>query len=54
MHLQPASKFMVIKKIFPITEMLADTSISLPVHEFIRKKHLNKIINVIKNKLDDK
>ena len=34
--------------------MLADTSISLPVHEFIRTKHLNKIINVIKNKLDDK
>ena len=54
MHLQPASKFMVIKRRFSNNKMLADTSISLPVHEFIRTKHLNKIINLIKNKLDDK
>lgn len=55
MHLQPASKVYGYKKgDFPVTEMLADTSISLPVHEFIRTKHLNKIINVIKKKLNDK
>ncbi len=55
MHLQPASKIYGYKKgDFPVTEMLADTSISLPVHEFIRIKQLNKIINVIKKNLNDK
>ena len=39
MHLQPAAKVYGYKKgDFPIAEMLSDTSISLPVHEFVTKK----------------
>ena len=40
MHLQPAAKVYGYKKgDFPISEKLSDTSISLPVHEFITKKN---------------
>ena len=49
MHLQPASKIYGYKKgDFPVTEKLANTSISLPVHEFITKKKLDFIIKIIK------
>ena len=49
MHLQPASKIYGYKKgDFPVTEKLANTSISLPVHEFITKKNIDFIVNIIK------
>ena len=45
MHLQPPSKKMGYKKgDFPITEKMSDTSISLPVHEFVSIKMLDKIV----------
>ena len=54
MHLQPASKVYGYKKgDFPVTENLADTSISLPVHEFVKIYDLDKIINIIKKTLND-
>ena len=33
---------------FSVTEKLAQTSISLPVHEFITKKQLDFIVKIIK------
>ena len=40
-HLQKAAKYLGYKKgDFPISEKMADTSLSLPVHEFIDKKHI--------------
>jgi dTDP-3-amino-2,3,6-trideoxy-4-keto-D-glucose/dTDP-3-amino-3,4,6-trideoxy-alpha-D-glucose/dTDP-2,6-dideoxy-D-kanosamine transaminase len=48
MHLQPPSKKMGYKKgDFPITEKMSDTSISLPVHEFVTIKMLDKIVKVL-------
>ena len=50
MHLQPAAKNMGYKKgDFPITEKISKQTISLPVHEYITKKDLNKIIAIFKN-----
>ena len=47
MHLQPAAKNLGYKKgSFPITEKIAKETISLPVHEFITKKNLDKIISI--------
>lgn len=47
-HLQKASKFLAYKKgDFPVAEKLADTSISLPVHEFISTRHINFIAKKI-------
>ena len=47
MHLQPAAKNMGYKKgDFPITEKIAKETISLPIHEFITKKNLDKIIEI--------
>ena len=49
MHLQPAAKKFGYKKgSFPIAEQIAKETISLPVHEFITKKDLNKIISIFK------
>ena len=49
MHLQPAAKkFEYVKGSLPITEKIAKETISLPVHEFITKKDLNKIISIFK------
>ena len=49
MHLQPAAKELGYKKgSFPVTEKIAGETISLPVHEFITKKNLDKIISVFK------
>jgi aminotransferase EvaB len=48
MHLQPAAKKYGYKKgDFPVAEKLSQTSISLPVHEYITKKNLIHIINLI-------
>ena len=47
-HLQKASKFLKHKKgDFPVAERLADTSVSLPVHEFITKKEIYHVCNMI-------
>ncbi|WP_440675423.1 DegT/DnrJ/EryC1/StrS family aminotransferase [Candidatus Pelagibacter sp. HIMB1593] len=49
MHLQPAAKIYGYKKgDFPTTEKISNTTISLPVHEYIKKKDLNFIIKTIK------
>ena len=49
MHLQPASKYLNYKKgDFPNSEKIAKTTISLPVHEYISKKKLNKIIKIVR------
>ena len=50
MHLQPASKVYNLKKgMFPKAEEIAKTTISLPVHEFLKKKQLNHILKTFKN-----
>ncbi len=47
-HLQPASRFLKHKKgDFPIAEMLAKTTLSLPVHEFITNKDIKKMATLI-------
>jgi dTDP-4-amino-4,6-dideoxygalactose transaminase len=52
MHLQPASKIYGYKKgDFLVSENLSDTSLSLPVHEFITKKDLYKISKIILNEV---
>ena len=53
MHLQPAAKVYGYKKgDFPISEKLSDTSISLPVHEFITKKNLRFMAKIILENLN--
>lgn len=50
MHLQPAAKKFGYKKgSLPLTEKIAEETISLPVHEFITKKNIDKIISVFKS-----
>ena len=47
-HLQKAAKFLKYKKgDCPVSEKLAKTSLSLPVHEFINKKHVAHVVNTI-------
>lgn len=47
-HLQPAAKYLKYKKgDFPVAEKLAKTSLSLPVHEFITKKDIEKMAFLI-------
>ncbi len=47
-HLQKAAKYLKYKKgDFPIAEKLANTSLSIPVHEFITEKHIKHIVNSI-------
>ena len=47
-HLQPAAKFLKHKRgDFPVAEMMANTSLSLPVHEFIDTRHVKHMANVI-------
>ena len=47
-HLQRAAKFLKHKKgDFPIAEKLASTSLSLPVHEFITKRHVDHVVKTI-------
>ncbi len=48
MHLQPAAKKFGYKKgDFPIAERLSQTSISIPVHEYVTRKNLKYIVNLI-------
>ena len=50
MHMQPAaSQLGYSKGDFPVAEMLADTTISLPVHEFINESQIKNIAELIKN-----
>lgn len=54
MHLQPAAKIFGYRKgDFPITENISSTTISLPVHEFIKKEDLNFMIKTIKVFFDE-
>ena len=47
-HLQKAAKYLKYKKgDFPIAEKLANTSLSLPVHEFIDKRHVAHMVKTI-------
>ena len=49
-HLQRAAKYLKYKKgDFPVSEKLANTSLSLPVHEFIDVRHINHMTKVIFN-----
>ena len=49
MHLQPAArKYNYKKGDFPVAENISDTTISLPVHEFVNKKQLNFMISSIR------
>jgi dTDP-4-amino-4,6-dideoxygalactose transaminase len=44
-HLQKAAKYLKYKKgDFPVAEKMANTSLSLPVHEFIDKRHINHMV----------
>ena len=47
-HLQPAAKYLKYKRgDFPVTENMANTSLSLPVHEFITKNDIEFVVNLI-------
>ena len=49
MHLQPAADYLGHKKgDFPIAENTADTTISLPVHEFITRDQQDHVIRLMK------
>jgi dTDP-4-amino-4,6-dideoxygalactose transaminase len=49
-HLQPAAKFLKHKKgDFPNAERIANTTLSLPVHEFINEKHIKHMASLINN-----
>ena len=49
MHLQPAAKkYGHQVGDFPIAEEIANTTLSLPVHEFIGEKHIEKMASLIK------
>jgi len=53
MHLQPAANYLGHKKgDFPIAETIADSTISLPVHEFISRDQQNHVIKLIKDFYD--
>ena len=47
-HLQPAARFLKYKKgDFPKAEQIADTTLSLPVHEFIKEQDIKYVVNLI-------
>ena len=47
-HLQKAAKYLKYKKgDFPIAEKMANTSLSLPVHEFIDERHVKYMVHYI-------
>ena len=47
-HLQPAAKYLKYKKgDFPIAEKMANTSLSLPVHEFIKERDIKLMAKLI-------
>ncbi len=50
MHLQPAANYLNYKKgDFPVAEKLAETSISLPVHEFITEEQVSLMSRTIED-----
>ena len=47
-HLQPSANFLKYKKgDFPNAERIANTTLSLPVHEFIKEKDIKYVVNLI-------
>ena len=49
-HLQPAAKYLKYKHgDFPLAEKMANTSMSLPVHEFIKESDIKYVANLINN-----
>ena len=47
-HLQPAAKFLKYKKgDFPKAEQIANSTLSLPVHEFIKEQDIKYVANLI-------
>ena len=49
-YLQPAAKFLKHKKgDFPVADFMAKTSLSLPVHEFVKKSDIYKVSKLINN-----
>ena len=49
-HLQQAAKYLKYKKgDFPMAEKMANTSLSLPVHEFIKESDIKYVANLINN-----
>ena len=47
-HLQKAAKYLKYKRgDFPIAEKMANTSLSLPVHEFIDERHVKYMVHCI-------
>jgi dTDP-4-amino-4,6-dideoxygalactose transaminase len=47
-QLQPAAKYLNYKSgDFPLAEKMANTSLSLPVHEFIKEKDIKYVVNLI-------
>jgi dTDP-4-amino-4,6-dideoxygalactose transaminase len=47
-HLQTAAKYLKYKKgDFPVAEKLAKTSLSIPVHEFIKEKDIKYVVKLI-------
>jgi aminotransferase EvaB len=47
-HLQKAAQYLKYKRgNFPIAEKMANTSLSLPVHEFIDERHVKHMVNTI-------
>tara|TARA_B100001123_G_scaffold402823_1_gene490744 strand:+ start:219 stop:1364 length:1146 start_codon:yes stop_codon:yes gene_type:complete len=49
-HLQDAANYLKYKRgDFPIAEKMASTTMTLPVHEFIKEKHIKYVANLINN-----
>jgi len=49
MHLQPAAAAFGYKRgDFPIAEAIADTALSLPVHEFITRSQQDRVVELIR------
>ena len=49
-HLQPAAKYLKYKRgDFPVAEKMANTSLSLPVHEFIKESDIKYVASLINN-----
>ena len=49
MHLQPAANYLGHKKgDFPVAENIADSTLSLPVHEFITLEQQERVVNLIR------